>query len=402
MLTLDLGGAAERLAVSRFVGTLLARHGAGLGAITDVYLASDEAVVARRAAGQWVRVTDAAGKPWVFDLERLRAFVNGIYTGQERSAQQAAWEQVLRRQGSLHPSAVLSGEVEGREVAMRVRCLIQRQQMGMGLGLVLRVLPQQVPRPEQLGLPAQLGASVLGMSHGLIVVTGPTGSGKSTTLASLLEVINEARSAHILTIEDPIEYEYERKRGVITQREMGVDVPSFAQGVKDALRFVPDAILVGETRDADTMRAVVRAAESGHLVMTSMHAPTTTGAILKMRALLGDNLADVAALASCLRTVVAQALVRDAHEQSVLVYELLMTQDRLVQNFVASGSGNDADGVRSKLASRGLPGSVSWQERLRELVRAQRLSPQQAAQLALTREEGTEFLRPAQMPPRSV
>ncbi|MCX8017399.1 MAG: ATPase, T2SS/T4P/T4SS family [Rhodocyclaceae bacterium] len=390
-LVLELEGL--RPALSRFVGALLARYGSSLGHLTDVYIASDEPVMARRAAGQWVAVVNEAGAPWIFDSERVRAFVNGIYTGQERPAQTAAWEQALRRLGSLHPATVLSGEVQGQEFAVRVRCSIQRQQMGSALGVVLRVLPQSVPQPEQLGLPAQLGAQIQQISNGLVVVTGPTGSGKSTTLASLLQALNVQRSCHILTIEDPIEYEFERARAVITQREIGVDVPTFAQGVKDALRFVPDVILVGETRDADTMRAVVRAAESGHLVLTSMHAPTTVGCIAKMRALLGDGSADISALAGSLRLIVAQALVHDMHGQGVLIYEQLDARDKVVQSFAYGGAAQDADAIRSKLAMRGLQGAFAWQDRLRELVRQGRLSPQKAALLAQGREEREEFVR---------
>lgn len=397
-LTLDLEGLKP--ALSRFVGALLARHGSSLGQLTDVYVASDEPVVVRRGAGQWIGVVNGAGEPWVFDAERVRAFVNGIYTGQERPAQAPVWEQALRRLGSLHPATVLSGEVDGQAVAVRVRCSIQRQQMGSALGVVLRVLPQHVPEPEQLGLPAQLAAQMQQLGNGLVVVTGPTGSGKSTTLASLLQTLNRQRSCHILTIEDPIEYEFERARAVITQREIGVDVPTFAQGVKDALRFVPDVILVGETRDADTMRALVRAAESGHLVLTSMHAPTTLGCIAKMRALLGEGSADIAALAGSLRLVVAQALVHDVRGQGVLVYEQLDARDKVVQAFVFSGAAQDADAIRSKLAMRGLSGALAWQDRLRELVRHGRLTPQKAALLAQGKEEREEFMRLAAQAPQ--
>lgn len=388
----ELGGGLA-LSLSRFVGALLAVQSDSFGSLTDIYVASGEPVVVRQGAGRWRRVVRKDGSPWVFDLEHVRAFVNGIYTGQENQVNAPAWEQVLRRHGSLHPATVLSGEYDGRQVVVRVRCTIQRQSMGSAIGLVLRVLPQSIPTPEILGLPAHFFAQTSALNSGLVVVTGPTGSGKSTTLASLLQMLNDRRSCHILTIEDPIEYEFERHQAIITQREIGVDVPSFSQGVKDALRFVPDVILVGETRDAETMRAVVRAAESGHLVLTSMHTPTTLGALSKMRALLGEGSADIAALAGALRWVVAQELVQDDSGKSVLVYEMMDAGERLVQSYVLSGSPQDAEAVRSKLAVRGLPGALARQDRLRELVRSGRLSAQRAAMMASTREEREEFLR---------
>jgi len=263
--------------------------------------------------------------------------------------------------------------------------------MGSGLGLVVRALSQRPPSLMDLGLPDSLRHEILRMSHGLIVVTGPTGSGKTTTLSSFLQAINEDRSSHILTIEDPIENEYERAMGLITQREIGVDVPSFAQGVKDALRFVPDVILVGETRDSDTMRACVRAAESGHLVMTSMHAPTATGAIVKMRALLDE--ADRSALAGSLQMVLAQALVRDTNGTNVLLYEILPGSDRAVQQLVMTGDVKDVDALRSKAATRQIRGAYSWQQRLRELVREGLLHPERAAAMTQTREDREEFLQ---------
>lgn len=387
-IILDAGGAR---AASVFLGLLLAKE-ARLGGVTDVYLAANDPVTARRSAGDWAQVVKPDGTPWVFPLDVLRAFVNGIYSGEEQvPAASAAWDTALRRQGSLHPATVLSGDADGSAVMLRVRCTIQRQQMGVGLGIVVRSLSQSAPNIADLGLPDALRHEILRMGHGLIVVTGPTGSGKTTTLSSFLQAINTDRASHILTIEDPIEYELDRVRSVITQREVGIDVPNFAQGIKDALRFVPDVILVGETRDADTMRACVRAAESGHLVMTSMHAPTTTGAIIKMRALLDD--ADRSALAGSLQMVMAQALVRDVTGRNVLLYEVMPGGDRAVQQLVATGDMKDAEALRSKVATRQIRGAYNWQQRLRELVRDERLLPERAAAMAQTREEREEFLQ---------
>ena len=142
------------------------------------------------------------------------------------------------------------------------------------VGVVLRQIPTTLLTLEQIGLPGQI-KDMLFKPRGLILVTGPTGSGKSTTLASMINVINEQRDAHIITIEDPIEYYHNHKMSIVTQREIGVDVPSFKEALKRALRQDPDVILVGEMRDLETMEAAITAAETGHLVFATLH---TTGA----------------------------------------------------------------------------------------------------------------------------
>jgi len=142
------------------------------------------------------------------------------------------------------------------------------------IGLVLRQIPSRLMSLEEIGLPPQV-KDLLFKPRGLILVTGPTGSGKTTTLASMVNVINEERDCHVITIEDPIEYYHKHKRSVITQREIGVDVPTFKEALRRGLRQDPDVILVGEMRDLETMEAAITAAETGHLVFATLH---TTGA----------------------------------------------------------------------------------------------------------------------------
>ena len=142
------------------------------------------------------------------------------------------------------------------------------------VGIVLRQIPSGLMSLEQIGLPPQI-KELLFKPRGMILVTGPTGSGKTTTLASMVNVINEERDAHIITIEDPIEYYHDHKKSIVTQRELGVDVPSFKEALRRALRQDPDVILVGEMRDLETMEAAITAAETGHLVFATLH---TTGA----------------------------------------------------------------------------------------------------------------------------
>ena len=151
------------------------------------------------------------------------------------------------------------------------------------IGIVLRLIPNKMIPFNKIGLPEEV-TEVLYKPRGLILVTGPTGSGKTTTLTSMLNFINEQRACHIITIEDPIEFYHTHKKSVVTQREIGADVPSFAEAIRRALRQDPDVILVGEMRDLETMEAAITAAETGHLVFATLH---TTGAASTVDRIVG-------------------------------------------------------------------------------------------------------------------
>ena len=152
------------------------------------------------------------------------------------------------------------------------------------IGIVLRRIPNDMIPLDAIGLPDQI-KELLYKPRGLILVTGPTGSGKTTTLTSMLNFINENRACHIITIEDPIEYYHNHKTSMVTQREIGADVPSFAEAIRRALRQDPDVILVGEMRDLETMGAAITAAETGHLVFATLH---TTGAASTVDRIVGS------------------------------------------------------------------------------------------------------------------
>ena len=151
------------------------------------------------------------------------------------------------------------------------------------IGLVLRQIPNEMIPLKKIGLPEEIN-ELLYKPRGLILVTGPTGSGKTTTLTSMLDFINENRACHIITIEDPIEFYHNHKKSVVTQREIGADVPSFAEAIRRALRQDPDVILVGEMRDLETMGAAITAAETGHLVFGTLH---TTGSASTVDRMVG-------------------------------------------------------------------------------------------------------------------
>lgn len=174
-------------------------------------------------------------------------------------------QQSLREQGGSD-----FGFSFGEQARFRVSILKQKG----NVGVVLRQIPNDLLSLETIGLPPQV-KELLYRPRGLVLVTGPTGSGKSTTLASMIDIINQERDAHVITIEDPIEYYHQHKTSIMTQREIGVDVPTFKEALRRSLRQDPDVILVGEMRDLETMEAAISAAETGHLVFATLH---TTGA----------------------------------------------------------------------------------------------------------------------------
>ena len=170
---------------------------------------------------------------------------------------------MLREQGSCDISFGLPGLAR-----FRVNVFIQRG----SCAVVMRVIPTTIPEFSALGLPPQLG-EIAGLRDGIVLVTGARGSGKSSTLAALLDRINEKQTCHIITIEDPIEFLHNHKRSTIHQRELHSDTPNFALALRAALRQAPKVILVGELRDRETMEMVLEAAETGHLVLSSLNAP---------------------------------------------------------------------------------------------------------------------------------
>ena len=194
-------------------------------------------------------------------------------------------------------------------------------------GIVLRQIPNKLMSLEQIGLPPSV-KDLLFRPRGLILVTGPTGSGKTTTLASMIDVINTERDCHIITVEDPIEYYHPHKKSIVTQREIGVDVPDFAEALRRGLRQDPDCILVGEMRDLETMEAAITAAETGHLVFATLH---TTGAARTVDRIVDAFPTDQqeqirTQLASSIVAVISQVLlVRTDAKGRVACFEIMIS-----------------------------------------------------------------------------
>ncbi len=193
------------------------------------------------------------------------------------------------------------------------------------IAMVLRQIPNEKLPVEKLGLPDQVVKLVF-RPRGLFLVTGPTGSGKSTTLASLVNHINETVDHHIITIEDPIEFYHDHKKSTINQREIGVDVPGFAEAIKRALRQDPDVILVGEMRDLETIEAAITAAETGHVVFATLHTNSAQGTVNRIIDAFPGNLQDQirTQLSTALIGVVAQTLVPRIGGGRVACFETLV------------------------------------------------------------------------------
>lgn len=197
-------------------------------------------------------------------------------------------------------------------------------------GMVLRQIPKDLLSFEQIGLPSVI-KHLITRPRGLILVTGPTGSGKSTTLASIVDWINEHLDGHIITIEDPIEYYHDHKNCLVTQREVGNDVPSFADAIRSGLRQDPDVILVGEMRDLETIEAAVSAAETGHLVLGTLH---TTGAARTVDRIVDAfpaNMKDQirTQLASSIVAVISQVLCKRKGGGRVASFEIMVANNSI-------------------------------------------------------------------------
>ncbi len=193
------------------------------------------------------------------------------------------------------------------------------------ISMVLRQIPTDKLTPEQLGVPEAVIKLCL-RPRGLILVTGPTGSGKTTTLASLIDYVNINHDHHIITIEDPIEFYHEHKKSTVNQREVGVDVPSFSEAIRRALRQDPDIILVGEMRDLDTISAAITAAETGHIVFGTLHTNSAMGTVNRLIDAFPGNLQDQirTQLSTSLLGVVAQTLIPKIGGGRVAAYEILI------------------------------------------------------------------------------
>jgi twitching motility protein PilT len=244
----------------------------------------------------------------------------------------------------------------------RVNVYYQRE----ALGAAFRLIPANIKSLEELGLSASLH-QLAEKPRGLILITGPTGSGKSTTLASVIDEINRTRSDHIMTIEDPIEFIHKHKRCVVNQREIGVDATSFGEALRGALRQDPDVILVGEMRDLETIQTAMTAAETGHLVFGTLHtqsAPSTVDRIIDVFPPEQQEQVRVQ-IAGTLQGVITQALLPTADGTGrVPALEILLPDDA-VRNLIRQGKVEQVYSVMQTGTSKGMQ---TMEQALAELV----------------------------------
>lgn len=241
----------------------------------------------------------------------------------------------------------------------RWRVSLYRQRSA--LAMALRIIPANPPQAESLGLPASV-LSLSGLSSGLILFCGQTGSGKSTSMAALIDRINQSRACHILTIEDPIEYLHQNKRAIVHQREIGSDTAGFAVGLRAALRQDPDVLLVGELRDLETMSTALAAAETGHLVLATVHSSNVQSAVTRIVSSFPTGEQDQIRqqLAASLKAVVFQVLLPSARGGRCLAVEVMIAnsatrnvirEDRLHEiNSMLDTSGEEMCSINRSLA----------------------------------------------------
>ena len=264
--------------------------------------------------------------------------------------------ETLQETGELNIGVPLQGVGRFRISAMHQRGSI---------AVVIRFISQHVPSLASLQLPEILGDLIL-QKRGLLLVVGSTGSGKSTTLAAMIDRRSESMSGHILTIEDPIEFQFHNKKSIVNQREVGTDTQSMQIALKNALRQAPDVILIGEIRDRETMSAAIAYAQSGHLCLATLHGNNSYHALNRILSfypvevrptLLGD-------LSSSLKAVITQRLVRTVEGGRIAAAEVLLNT-KLVSELIEKG---DFSGVRDYMEKSMAEGSQTFEEDLARLI----------------------------------
>lgn len=264
----------------------------------------------------------------------------------------------------------------------RFRINIYRQRGSVGMAL--RAVPLTVPTIEDLGLPHVL-KDISTMKRGLVLVTGPTGSGKSTTLASMINYINETQNDHVLTLEDPIEYLHKHNRSMVNQRELGLDTKSYSNALRAALRQDPDVILIGEMRDLETISTAITAAETGHLVFSTLH---TMGAVPTI-----DRVVDVfppdqqqqirIQLSVVLQAVISQQLIRRSDNSGRVAAMEIMMCNPAIRNHIREGKTYQ---IMNSIQTSRKDGMISMDAFIAELYKSNTISYEDAITHAVDRD----------------
>jgi twitching motility protein PilT len=262
-------------------------------------------------------------------------------------------------------------------------------QMG-SLAATIRRIPREIPSMETLGLPKKV-QELITLEHGLILVTGPTGCGKSTTQASMIDAINTARACHIITIEDPIEYVHTPKQSIIEQREVGLDTISFGEALKRVLRQIPDVILVGEMRDLESIQMAITAAETGHLVISTLHTQDAVQTV--------DRVIDVfpphqqpqirSMLSLTLQGIISQQLIPKKDNQGLALAMELLVATPAIRNIIRKGATQD---IYSMVELGTQFGMTSMDASIAKLFKQNLISKEAAITYAINRERLEKIL----------
>jgi twitching motility protein PilU len=244
------------------------------------------------------------------------------------------------------------------------------------ISAVFRFVPANIPPLGELGLPPVLSELIM-EKRGLLLIVGATGSGKSTTIASMLDHRNEQKTGHILTLEDPIEYLFKNKKSIVNQREIGADAASFHTALKNSMRQAPDCILIGEIRDKETMAAALAYAQSGHLVLATLHANNSYNALNRIISFypLENRAALLQDLASSVKAIVSQRLVRSAEGGPRHAAVEIMVNTRYISDLIEKGEISQIKEAMDKSLS---PGSQSFETALYNLVKEGKVAQDEA------------------------
>lgn len=276
------------------------------------------------------------------------------------------------------PECGLDASFEYASQVFRIHCYLSAG----AFCFCLRRLPAAAPNLESLGVPAAFRSQLLGTRQGLVLVTGPTGAGKTTTLAAAVRILSQERPAFILTLEDPIEYRHVHGRGVVRQTEKGRDFATFAEALRGALRADPDIILLGEMRDPETISAALAAAETGHLVLATLHCGSAPEAVARIAgAFPAVQSAEIRAqLAQNLVAVLAQQLVRGRDRRPIAAFELLIGTAG-VRRLIADPE-QRWPLLANEIATGAAQGMVAMDQSLETLWRRRVIAPEEALRAA--------------------
>ncbi|MEM9489931.1 MAG: PilT/PilU family type 4a pilus ATPase [Myxococcota bacterium] len=315
-----------------------------------------------------------AASGFEFSASDIRALVRAVATARE--------VQVLERTGSVDLA------IEPRP---GLRCRVNVFRQADGLAAAIRPIRAEIPDLAQLGLPEHL-RDLVGYPHGLVLVCGPTGAGKSTTLVALVEHINQTRAGHVVTLEDPIEYRYTSQRALIHQREIGAHVSDFATGLRAALRESPDVILLGEMRDRETIAAALTAAETGHLVLSTLHSSSASVAIDRIIDSFPEHQQRQVRmqLSIVLRATLTQFLLPSNRPPGRVPAFEKMIVNSAVAHMIRDGKVHQ---IYSAITTGRAEGMIPLERSLAELIRTRRVSKAAAEQIAGDRDALAQMLR---------